>query len=124
MSNPTAKQIAFLKYMRDEGCCVSSEDWRIQMHHPIGRSAKVKGVGNIGHWFVIPLAWRYHDVDSNDPLNVTHNKNAFIEHFKSEGDLWRDHYEKVKAKSLTHKCVDAKNLPSMDVVEAIQNYRR
>ncbi len=32
----------------------------IQIHHVIGRTAKIKGIGNIGHLFILPLCKEEH----------------------------------------------------------------
>lgn len=124
MSNPTIKQLRFREYVRGLGCCVSPESWAIQIHHVIGRTAKVKGVGNIGHWFVLPLAWRYHDVDSNDDLNVTHRKHAFEDQFGTQAELFNQVLKTLIHKAKTDSSIDFDDFPPSDVVEAITNYRR
>jgi len=47
-----------------------------QLHHVLGRSAKQNKIA-IGHWFILPVPFELHDVSSDHPLNVTHNKKAF-----------------------------------------------
>jgi hypothetical protein len=124
MSNTTAKQIRFREYMRDLGCCVSSEDWNVQIHHIFGRSTKVKGVGNIGEWAMLPIAWRYHDVHSNDPLNVTHCKNKFESNFGTQAELFNQALNTLIAKAKVNNSIDASNFPPNEVVKAIMEYRR
>lgn len=125
MSNPTAKQIRFREYMRDLGCCVSGEDWIVQIHHVLGREAKSKGVGNIGHWYVLPLAFMYHDVSATyNPLNVTHNKNDFEAHFGTQAELFNKCLNTLIDKARINKNIDSADFPPHNVVEAITNYRR
>lgn len=47
-----------------------------QLHHVLGRSAKHNKI-SIGHWFILPIPFDLHDVNSNHPLNVTHHKHCF-----------------------------------------------
>ena len=60
------------------------EDWEQcsnwQLHHVKGRSFKHNKV-DIGHWLILPVPFELHDVSSNHPLNVTHNKNNFTAAF-------------------------------------------
>ena len=124
MSNPTASQVRWREYVRGLGCCVSQEDWKVQIHHVVGRSAKVKGVGNIGHWYVLPLAWQYHDVASNDKLNVTHHKNAFEEQFGTQSELFNQVFNTLIHKAKGSSSIDAGDFPPENVLNAISVYRR
>ena len=47
-----------MEAVRELGSVISGEPALI--HHCIGRSAKIKGVGNIGHWFLLPLTDQEH----------------------------------------------------------------
>ena len=58
-----------------------------QLHHVLGRSAKHNKVA-IGHWFIIPVPFELHDVNSDHPLNVTHHKHAFTDEFGSQSSIW------------------------------------
>lgn len=122
MNAPTASQCRFMRYMAELGCCISPEMWRVQIHHVVGRSAKVKGVGNIGHWFILPLAWRYHDVDSNDPLNVTHRKNAFVAKFGKQSENFEFCLALLETKAQVDKSIDPADFPPKAVVAAILAY--
>jgi len=59
----------------------------IQLHHVVGRTYKHNKV-LIGPWFVLPLPWQYHDVHSNDPLNVTHYRHRFTDFFGQQSELF------------------------------------
>jgi len=56
---PNAEQKRWRELVRKEGSALTGER-PCQIHHPIGRSAKVKGVGNIGHWYVLALTVDQH----------------------------------------------------------------
>ncbi len=58
-----------------------------QLHHCTGRSAKHNKVA-IGHWFILPVPFELHDVSSNHPLNVTHNKKAFTDCFGKQSQIF------------------------------------
>ena len=124
MNNPTASQKRFMENMRKLGCCVSVEDWHVQIHHMLGRTAKVKGVGNIGHWAILPLSWRFHDVHSNDPLNVTHHKYAFEDRFGTQVDNYLQCLHKLRYLAKTDKSIDPADFPPDNVVKAIKEWRR
>lgn len=60
-----------------------------QLHHVKGRAYKHNKVA-IGHWFIIPVPFDLHDVSSNHPLNVTHNKHAFTDEFGLQSVLFEN----------------------------------
>ena len=62
-------------------------DKSIQRHHPLGRSARAKKL-NIGLIYVIPLAKKYHDAHSNNPLNITHFRHIFEKEFGTEKEIF------------------------------------
>ncbi len=59
-----------------------------QLHHVVGRTAKHNKI-EIGHWFVIPVPWELHDVDSNNPDNVTHFKHNFTKRFGEQCGIFQ-----------------------------------
>jgi hypothetical protein len=63
--------------------------YQFQLHHAGGRAYKHNKVA-IGHWFVLPLPVEYHDVNSNNPLNITHHKNKFTDEFGSQSELFQE----------------------------------
>jgi len=119
MSNPTAKQKRWLEWVANQPCIATGFNM-IQVHHIWGRETKVKGVGNIGHWAILPIWFCLHDVSSNDPHNVTHHKNAFEDRFGNQGllfdFLWRN--------ASFDDSFDNEDLPPHEVLIAITNYRR
>jgi hypothetical protein len=58
------------------GCVVTRESQPIQVHHVFGRTYK-HNKKLIGIWVILPLAFRLHDVSSNDEFNVTHFRKNF-----------------------------------------------
>jgi hypothetical protein len=83
----------------------------IQRHHVLGRSAKHNKI-EIGHWFILPVPFELHDVSSNHPLNVTHNKKAFVKRFGNQRDLFLQMVEEMRD--------DGYELPPYDACEAIR----
>ena len=59
-----------------------------QLHHVLGRSAKHNKI-SIGHEFIIPVPFELHDVSSNNPLNVTHYKKAFVNKFGEQCGIFQ-----------------------------------
>ena len=78
-------------YGEEYGDCCS---W--QLHHVKGRSFRHNKV-SIGHWFIIPVPFDLHDVSSNHPLNVTHNKHAFTDEFGKQSELFNSMIEMMGA---------------------------
>ena len=83
----------------------------IQRHHVLGRSAKHNKIA-IGHWFILPIPFELHDVSSNHPESVTHNKKAFVKRFGNQRDLFLQMVEGM--------CADGYEVPPYDVCEAIR----
>tara|TARA_R110000851_G_scaffold313007_1_gene474433 strand:- start:18 stop:377 length:360 start_codon:yes stop_codon:yes gene_type:complete len=119
MSNPTAKQKRWLEYVAKQPCIATGFNM-IQVHHIWGRETKVKGVGNIGHWAILPIWYCLHDVSSDDPHNVTHHKNAFEDKFGKQGDIFSILY----ANALIDESFNSEDLPPIEVLSAVANYRR
>lgn len=72
-----------------------------QIHHIEGRQAKRKinfVTEKIGEWFIAPVPFELHDVhQTQNKLNVTHNKKAFEKTFGTQKELW---FDMVKAMEL------------------------
>ena len=77
---------SWLQRIADHGCVITGQS-NIQLHHCVGREGK-QDKYHIGRWFVLPLAFELHDVSSNNPLNVTHHRKAFVEAYGKECDLF------------------------------------
>lgn len=82
-----AVEKAWLARVAEYGCIITKESC-IQIHHPLGREAK-QNKYHIGRFFANPLTIRLHDVGSNDPLNVTHHRKAFVEKYGDESVLFQ-----------------------------------
>ena len=65
-----------------------------QLHHVVGREGKHNKI-EIGHWFIIPLPTRLHDVDSNHSHCVTHHKNLFTDRFGLQSELFMEMIESM-----------------------------
>lgn len=57
---PNAEDKRWREAVGDWGVSILSKYRPIQIHHVIGRTAKIKGVGNIGHKFILPLCKEEH----------------------------------------------------------------
>ena len=66
-----------------------------QLHHVLGRSAKHNKVA-IGHWFILPVPFDLHDVNSDHSMNVTHSKHNFTDAFGMQRELFDDMYKDMK----------------------------
>jgi hypothetical protein len=94
-----------------------NECYRVQRHHVVGRKGKHNKV-DIGHWFVLPLPFFYHDVsESNNQLNITHHKNSFTDKFGLQSELFS-----YMISSMIEQGIE---LPfGTDVINAIEDTRR
>lgn len=88
----------------------------IQRHHVMGRKAKHNKVA-IGEWFVLPIPFVYHDVNSNHQLNVTHHKHAFTDKFGLQSELFKEMIESMVDHGATLPFGD-------DVINAIMDTRK
>jgi len=124
MNNPNAKQKRWLELLSNHGCVVTQEKHNIQLHHVVGRSAKYNKL-NIGHWWVLPLRIDLHDVHSNHPFNVTHNKKRFETEYGSQKDLFVQMISQITL-GMAYGVYDysVEDLPPKEVIDAIIEYRR
>lgn len=79
------KQVA--NYANEHGCYPFRKVMPFHIHHVLGRTARQNKVP-IGHWFILPIAIPYHDVNSNNPHNVTHYPKQFTKRFGKQRDLF------------------------------------
>ena len=91
---PTAEQTRWRETVRRVGCIVTgstatepTEPGDIQIHHVVG-AAGVRNKVHIGHWYILPLHHRLHDVNSDFPVNITTNKSRFVQQYSSEKNLF------------------------------------
>lgn len=90
--------------------------YEFQLHHVGGRKLKQNKVP-IGDWFILPLPIRLHDVNSNDPLNVTHHKHMFTGTFGLQSELFKEMIDSM----VDHGA----ELPfGQDVINAIMDTRK
>lgn len=92
-----------------------------QVHHVVGRKGRQRIVRSgpsylIGPWFLLYLPWRFHDVHSGDPLNVTHWHKRFTESFGMQCDLFAARVELIQNAGL--------EIPDNSILEAIAETRK
>jgi hypothetical protein len=91
--------------------CVITGSTQIQLHHVMGRTAKVNKVW-VGQWFAIPLHFSLHDVGSNEELNVSHHRHKFTAEYGTQADLWLARHEEIirhysKAPTVPQSVIDS-----------------
>lgn len=65
--SPNAKQADWREMLRELGSAISgNRSPFLDAHHPLGVTAEIKGVGNIGHWFVVILSHDEHELIASD----------------------------------------------------------
>jgi len=108
---PNVAQKRWREEVRGLGSIVSLSGYygRTVIHHPVGQSAKIKGVGNIGNWWVIPLTEDLHE--------DLHNGEKF-------GFETRKEWEKYMFADVMKKLYGHPDSPSDEVLAAIRDYRR
>ncbi len=82
-----AREKAWLERITQHGCVITGTSWGIERHHPLGREAR-QNKFHIGRRYVYPLIKRLHYVHDPDPLNITNHKNAFIDQYGTQSDLF------------------------------------
>jgi len=112
---PTAAQKRWMEAVRELGSVISG--CPAVVHHAIGRSAKIKGVGNLGHWFLIPLTDKEHR-DLHNGWNIWE---------QSHPDMFetRKEFEKGAFKyDVLDKLLDIPDEFTYDIHYAIMEYHR
>lgn len=91
---PNAEQKRWREMVRRVGCiCTGGEAQEptepvdIEIHHCLGATARVNRV-DVGHWYILPLHWRLHNIASDFPDNITRDKIRFTQAFGSEKSLF------------------------------------
>lgn len=86
----------------------------IQLHHVLGRSAKHNKVA-IGHWFIIPVPYQYHDISETNDLNVSYYKHNFTEKFGKQHELFVVMCGVMRIRGYT--------VPSKEIINSIMDTR-
>lgn len=103
-NSPTAAQKRWYDAVASFGCIECGNP--AQIHHCVGASAKIKGVGNIGHQFILPLCPEHHAaVHAMGRDRKPYEKQRFADVILSAPSLGAD-------------------LPPDDVIAAIEGYHR
>ena len=91
---PSAAQVRWRETVRNVGCIATGDQFlepvdtgMIEAHHCLGASA-VRNKVPIGHWYVLPLHWRLHNISSSWFGNITTNKKSFIGTYGTEKSLF------------------------------------
>jgi len=122
MSSPNAKQKRWMARVADYGCVVSGNS-NIQIHHCVGRTAKHNKIA-VGHWFILPLSFELHDVSSNNEYNVSKCKNAFIDEFGEENELFMKMFVELIKQESESPFPDYSDFPELNVIGAIMGWVR
>lgn len=90
MAKPTAEQKRWMEriaqYAEEHGAFPKHKgNYDFQLHHVRGRTYKHNKVA-IGHWLILPIETKYHDVNSNNPWNVTHWPKRYAIEFGKQKD--------------------------------------
>lgn len=120
---PNAIQKLWREKVRVAGSCIDGGHNQIQIHHPFGRTARVKSVGNIGHFCILALDPYHHALIDKGSAGLRDLKNEYIAYHPGVDldDLSLHEFEKfLFAKSLTrlHPPFEC------DVYAAIMEYHR
>lgn len=120
--NPNARQKRWIARVAEYGCVITGSP-NVQIHHCVGRTAKSNKVA-VGHWFILPLSVELHDVSSNHRYNITHNKNAFIDEFGKESDLFMNMFVELIKQESESPFPDYSDFPELNVIGAIMGWVR
>ena len=128
MNNPSAEQKKWMGTVAAIGCIVTGSS-ACQIHHPFGRTASVKGVGNLGHWLIIGLHPLSHAQIDQGKLG--------LQTLKDDSDTMRGDGDKTKDMSLHElekylygillRRIGKENRPdglTSEIINAISEYRR
>ena len=118
-NRPTAAHKKWYDLIANEGSVISRSR-PVFLHHPEGAMAKIKSVGNIGHWYVIPLAYDEHYALHRGDLYPLFTS---FEHWTGRdcGDMSRREFEKHLFARMCKKFV----LPFSDeIYQAIMEYTK
>lgn len=95
---PNADQKRWLErvaqFAYDHGSFPHLRECGFDLHHVVGRTGK-HNKQEIGQWFVLPIESQYHDVNSNNPFNVTHYPERYEIEFKPQRDQFFEMIETI-----------------------------
>ena len=97
---PTAQQKRWLQ-------AVAELSPGMQIHHPVGATAKIKGVGNIGHWWLVPVD----EISHRDIHAGIFGKDRKV----LEKRIFEANLAELK---------DFADCPPQEVIDAIRNYHK
>lgn len=83
-----------------------------QLHHVLGRTA-IHNKVPIGHEFIIPVPFQYHDNNEKNDLNVTYFKHNFTGRFGKQTAIYHSMYQDMNN--------DGYKMPSVEVFNAIMD---
>ena len=123
---PNAEQKLWRENVRQTGSIISGLS-RVEIHHVLGRTAKIKGVGNIGHYFILPLDREEHSWIDWGKSGLKKLKDQYIsyhgeQHVFEIEDMTLLEFQKF----LFARLCDHHNLPQIGdcYYDAIQEYHK
>tara|TARA_B100000073_G_C23735323_1_gene572005 strand:- start:574 stop:975 length:402 start_codon:yes stop_codon:yes gene_type:complete len=111
--------------VRGLGSIISHQKNGIQIHHPIGRTAKVKGVGNVGHFFILPLTHWEHTYIHQGKFGLDVLRHDWLAFNNDKHDDEMQKFTRLDLeKFLFARVCNKLDCPSPEAVTAIMDYRK
>ena len=122
---PNAVQKVWREQVRSNGSCIDGGHRHIQIHHPFGRTAKIKSVGNIGHFCIIAVDHIQHTLIDKGSGGLRQLKDEYLFHHPGEEDQVNPLSLHEFEKYLFAKSLNRMKAPfGCDVFAAIMEYHR
>ena len=86
VEQPNAIQKLWREKVRAKGSCIDGGTHHIQIHHPFGRTAKIKSVGNIGHFCILAFDPYQHALVDKGEAGLRDLKNDYLFYHPGEED--------------------------------------
>lgn len=74
-----------VRFAQEHGAFPDYSSTLFQIHHVCGRAYRQNKI-HIGNWLILPIQPEFHDVSSNNPLNVTHYRKRYTAEFGMQRD--------------------------------------
>ena len=96
--------------LAQEKGCIATGNFPFEIHHVLGRTARHNKV-DVGHWFIIPVWFDLHHIDTGNPDNVTHYPKRFTAKYGLQTALFAQMVETLENRGY--------KIPPAEVLEAI-----
>ena len=122
---PNAEQKKWRENVRQTKSVVSGLS-RVEIHHVLCRTAKIKGIGNIGHYFILPLDREEHSWIDWGQEGLKKLKDAYIDNHGPRYFYEIEHMTLMEFQKFLFGRVCEKMEPqfSDDIFYAIQEWHR